>query len=524
VTDDPDAIRPYLEDASAYPGGAAEGVARPDDADEAARLVAALAARGVAFHPQAARSSLTGGAVPIGGVVVSVERMTRVGAVVPHGNRGRVVAGAGVRLSELEGRIAGEGWFFPPIPTYRDAMVGGAVSTNAGGAATFKYGVVRDWVLTVEVVLPNGEILALARGEVVARPGESFRIELAGGEVLEIPVPSYRLPPVKKISAGYFASDPMDLVDLFVGSEGTLGLIVSATLELAPRPAEVVTGLAFVSGTATALALAGSLRDAAVFARRTRDPRGPDVRAIELIDGRGLDILRAHGDGASRRIAIPEGAGAALTFEVEIDETVTRERAASTLAAYLNGGPRPSDGPLVRLFAILDGCGALESLDLATSGDAPRPAAISGLREAVPSRVNEMLAAWRLQDPAVTKVAGDLIVPVEHLPAMVATYERGFAARGLDYAIWGHVSDGNLHPNALCRSAEQVALARDAQLEFACECVARGGAPLSEHGVGRSALKKQILGEFLGDAALAQMRAIKRALDPHGLVAPGVLL
>jgi D-lactate dehydrogenase (cytochrome) len=125
--------------------------------------------------------------------------------------------------------------------------------------------------------------------------------------------------------------------------------------------------------------------------------------------------------------------------------------------------------------------------------------------------------------PGVTKVAGDLIVPFERLREMMHVYAEGFERRGLQYAVWGHLADGNLHPNALPRNQEEGARAIEALLEFADEAARRGGCPLSEHGVGRNPVKQEMLKRFLGDEAVGQMRRIKRALDPPGRFAPGVL-
>ena len=148
---------------------------------------------------------------------------------------------------------------------------------------------------------------------------------------------------------------------------------------------------------------------------------------------------------------------------------------------------------------------------------------LMALREAVPQRVGEMLAERRRADPEVEKVGGDLIVPFEHLREMMRIYAEGFERRGLEYAIWGHLADGNLHPNALPRDAEQVRLATEALYEFAGAVASRGGCPLSEHGVGRSPVKQEMLRRFLGNAAVARMRQTKRALDPDGRFSPGVI-
>ena len=114
-------------------------------------------------------------------------------------------------------------------------------------------------------------------------------------------------------------------------------------------------------------------------------------------------------------------------------------------------------------------------------------------------------------------------MPFDHLREALELYADGFARRGLEFAVWGHFADGNLHPNALPRTREEVALGIEAQLEFADEVTRRGGCPLSEHGVGRSPVKQEMLRRFLGNAAVARMRRIKKALDPESRFAPGVL-
>lgn len=519
---DPAILGAYLDDASGNLPGAAAGLLRPSSEEEAAAWLRATAGAGTPVLPQAARSSLTGGAVPSGEVVVSVEKLGRIGTVSGPGADARVRVGAGVRLDELQRHLAERGLYYPPVPTFQEAMIGGTASTNAGGAATFKYGVTRQWVRGLRVLLWNGDVLELERGRSVERGGGEFRILLSDGSEARVPVPTYRLPDLKKVSAGYHASDPMDLVDLFVGAEGTLGLITEVEIGLVALPAAVVTGLAFVRGSGELLALAGDLRDAALEARRNRDPRGPDVRAIEMMDGRSLALLREHGDARRLRVEIPPGAGAALLFELELPEATGNERAQDLLAATM-AGEDAEDGPLPRLYRILERRGALETLELAFPEDDRRREALREFREAVPKRVNEILASFRLDDPGAKKVGGDLIVPFERLGEMLRIYEEGFSRRGLEYAIWGHASDGNLHPNAIPRTSAEARLAAEALLEFAGEATRRGGCPLSEHGVGKSPVKQETMRRFLGDAAIREMRAIKSALDPSWRMAPGVL-
>lgn len=495
---DPAILEGYLEDASGAPPGEAAGLLRIESEEQAAAFLRDTLPTGVRVLFQAARTSLTGCAVPRGEVVLSVERMQRIGPLEDDS----ITVQPGVRLDELQEHLAPLGFFYPPAPTYQQAMLGGTVSTNAGGAVTFKYGVTRDWVRALRVVLFNGDVLVLERGDRIARQGERFEIPLSGGERLKVPVPDYTLPKLKKISAGYHASDPMDLIDLFIGSEGTLGLITEITLDVAPLPAAVVGALAFLPSFKSAYELSAEMRSGV-----------PGLRSIEFMDINCLSLLRACGADSRLRIEIPKDSRAALLFETELDEPLTDEGAQEIIE---EGDP---EGELAVLLKLLERHGALESLQLAFPEDSDRRKALNEFREAVPLRVSEILRG----SPEVKKIGGDLIVPFDDIPEMMELYRGGFESRRLPYAIWGHISDGNLHPNVLPRTAEEVERGHDAMLEFADEVAKRGGCPLSEHGVGRSPLKQELLRRFLGEDAIKSMQAIKRALDPPERLAPGVL-
>jgi D-lactate dehydrogenase (cytochrome) len=153
----------------------------------------------------------------------------------------------------------------------------------------------------------------------------------------------------------------------------------------------------------------------------------------------------------------------------------------------------------------------------------PTASQLEHASEAVPATVNALVAAARAIDPGIEKTAGDMVVPFDRLADSLALYREVFVRRGLDHAIWGHISDGNLHPNVLPRSMDDVERGREAILEIARAIVSMGGAPLAEHGVGRSTVKQRLLRELYGDEGIEQMRAVKRALDPEWKLAPGVI-
>jgi D-lactate dehydrogenase (cytochrome) len=510
---DPDVIRSFLEDAAHFPGGHASGMAAPaSEADVAAVLRSAAT-----VLPIGAQSSLTGGATPLGEVLLSASRMNRILDV----GTDSVRVQAGVTLVALDAALAQAGKYYPPSPTFAGAFVGGVIATNAAGAATFKYGTTRDWVRAMTVVLPSGDVLDVERGVTVADLDGRLEIGLRD-RIAQLEVPRYRMPQVPKVSAGYFAAPGMDLIDLFIGSEGTLGVITEATLRVVKtRPAMCLAFVPFNDRRA-ALDVVTRLRDAARDTWRTGDPQGLDISAIEHMDARSLALLRE--DGADRRsgVAIPSGAAIALLITIELAPETTAADAFDEIGrARERDAP---DSPLRRLCGLLDDAGVLDAVEIALPGDHARAAQLLALREEVPAAVNARVGrAKHTIDPRIAKTAADMIVPFESVETVLVMYEEEFRRRGLDAAVWGHISDGNLHPNVIPHSIADVESGKEAILSFGREVIRLGGSPLAEHGVGRHPIKQQLLQELYGPEGIAQMRAVKRALDPEWKMAPGVL-
>jgi D-lactate dehydrogenase (cytochrome) len=501
----------FLEDAAHYPGGHAAGVVLPRDASE----VADALARCRSALPVGAQSSLTGGATPFGETVLSTSRMTRILEL----SAAQIRVQAGVTVAAMQERLAAAGAWFPPAPTFTGACAGGIVATNAAGASTFKYGTTREWVEGLTVVLADGTMLELNRGQYRAR-GYDVELPTRSG-TLRIAVPRYAMPQVPKRSAGYHAAPDMDLVDLFIGSEGTLGVITDVTFRiLSPAPS---TAFAMVPSTSEqqALALVESLRDASRRTWNDRDPNGINVAAIEHMDRRSLEIAREDGVLARHNVSLPDDTGIALLVQLEVPASVTPDAAYEQIASALESAA--ADSPLGRFCRALDAAGLFARAEIALPSQR-RIEDLIAVREAVPEGVNRRVGdAKRTVDERITKTAADMIVPFERFAEMMEIYRRGFAARGLDYAIWGHISDGNVHPNVIPGSYDDVVQGREAILDFGREVTRLGGSPLAEHGVGRNPIKQALLRQMYGEEGIEQMRAVKRALDPGWKLAPGVI-
>ena len=510
---DPDVLASFLEDAAHFPGGFAAGIALPASEGEVAGVVRTAAS----VLAIGAQSSLTGGATPRGEMLLSTSRLNHIVATGDDWIR----AEAGVTLVGLDAALAKLGKHYPPVPTFTGAFVGGIVATNAAGAATFKYGTTRDWVRALTVVLANGEVLDIERGRTTAHPDGFFDIVLSG-RTARVPVPRYRMPDVVKLSAGYFAAPGMDLIDLFIGSEGTLGVITEATLRVLPRRPGMCLAFVPFDDRDAALAFVTRLRDAARETWRTNDPRGMDVSAIEHMDARCLALLREDGADRANGVAIPDGTVMALLVTLELPAAMDGARAFDEI-----GRAREPDAPdtaLVRFCRALDDAGVFDRVEIAVPGDAAREHQLLALREAVPAGVNARVGRAKQQvDARIAKTAADMIVPFDRLGELLTIYDEEFRRRGLDAAVWGHISDGNLHPNVIPRSMDEAESGKAAILAFGREVIRLGGSPLAEHGVGRNRVKQQLLLELYGPDGVDQMRAVKRSLDPDFKLAPGVL-
>ena len=409
----------------------------------------------------AARTSTTAGPVPFGGWLLSLERLNRIVAIGPD----RATAQAGVYLGAFQTEIEASGRFYPPDPTSRnECTLGGSVACNASGARTFRYGPTRPWVEALEVVLPDGQIRRFKRGDPVPDAW---------------PVPRWTEPQVKT-AAGYYPAE--DAVDVFIGSEGTLGIVTEVTVRLTDLPSSVLGVLAYFPNRATAVAF---MRTARASARADREGE-LSPRCLEYLDKGCLAFAKA------RFGAVPEGAGAAMFCEQEV------------MACG-------EDVHMTAWFDALTDAGALVDETLFSSDPGSR-AALLALRHAVPAGVNEQAVR-----NGMPKVATDLSVPDDALDVMLDAYE----AAPMRSALFGHLGDNHLHLNLLPSTVEELATARAFYVELARRAVALGGSVSGEHGIGKT--KKNQLALMVDAATLDAFRALKLHLDPASVLGRGTM-
>ncbi len=442
---------PYAEDWRRLYQGKTPAVLRPADTAEVARVVVACAEAGVALVPQGGNTSMVGGATPSPdgrALVLSLSRLNRVRSIDPIDLT--VTLEAGVILKAAQNAAAEAGCLLPlSISSEGTAQIGGVLATNAGGNNTVRYGNARDLVLGLEVVLPDGQVWNGLRR-------------------------------LRKDNTGYC------LRQLFVGSEGTLGVITAAVLKLVPQPREREVALCTVASVQGALDL---------YTRFNRsDPAA--IQAFEYMSGAGVDFVLRH---------IP---GVSLPFEP-----------ASHYVLVELATPRIGAGLRASMEAVLTG--AMEE-DMVSN---------AVIAESEAQRAN----LWKLREEHAeaqkregASVKNDVSVPVSKVPELL---ERAQAAAallmpGMRMVPFGHMGDGNIHLNFEQPEAMDAAvfLAQDhAIMDMVGEIVqSLDGSFSAEHGVGM--LKPYMMPSWRGGAELDAMRRIKQALDPRGIMNPGKVL
>ena len=388
----PDLIEPFLSDAAHVPGGFAAGIALPQNAEEVATLVTSAQR----LLPIGAQSSLTGGATPRGEVILNTRADRR------HDDLRQSGASGGRRAPDrAAARARRRRALLPASSDVRRRLRGRHDRHECGRRCNIQYGSTRQWVDGLTLVLADGSLLEIHRGEIAASLDGAFTLQDESGRTVHVPVPSYQMPAVPKLSAGYFAQPQMDLVDLFIGSEGTLAIVVDATLRVIPMPRRAV-ALVMCESDQQALKITAALRREATASWRGEGPL--DVSAIEYIDARALAKTP---DEAFVRAGVtrPSGTSAALLAQIEI--------------------PGADDPALQRLAEVLAKCGVDDIPYFAAPGDDRAARRLLELREAVPSAINALVAAAKARvDPEIQKTAADLVVPFERLEESIALYRR----------------------------------------------------------------------------------------------------
>ncbi|MDQ5846763.1 MAG: FAD-binding oxidoreductase [Acidobacteriota bacterium] len=520
IKSDPDEIHSFLSDASYMREGNASAVVFPESAAEVAEILAAATRDKTPVTISGAGTGTVGGRIPSSGIVLATDKLNQVKSLArDEQGGGRAVAEPGVRLADFQQFVDAEGLLYPPDPTERGCFLGGTVATNASGARTFKYGPTRNYVMRLKIALAAGELIDLRRGELRANLEGRIMIPLPSGVALDVQLPSYRMPQTRKHAAGYYVEPGMDAIDLFIGSEGTLGVIVEIETALLPKPESLLSGVVFFNSEEKLLAFVrdsralslrnrelaetaagrlGALMEKAFEITSRQDPQssdtednlggGLDARALEYFDDQSLNFLR------EKYATIPKEAVGAIFFEQET--TAATEELLMT-----------------QWLTLLERHNALADSSWFATNEQDQ-AKLREFRHQLPVLMNEWFARHRQR-----KVSTDMSVPDEAFPEMLSFYQDALRGSGLRYTIFGHIGDSHVHVNILPRNDDEATTAREIYLRFVKRGVEVGGTISAEHGIGK--MKREYLRMLYSDDHLRQMAVLKRAFDPAGILGRG---
>lgn len=433
-----------------------DSVARPESAEEVVEILRAASSTRTPVTAAGGQSSTTAASIADRGILLSLRSLDRIVDVDTAARTVRVQPGASV--ANVRRAAAEHGLLFTPDPTSEEeATIGGALACNASGARSLRYGTTRDHALALRVVLANGETIELRRAR------------------------------LEKNTVGYaMAQNP---IDWFIGSEGTLGVIVEAEFALLPLPSSV-TGLAIPFE---------SEADALAFVVAARDSGDVNPRCLEYFDHGAVEIVRDSAGADQWNIG---GFGSALVYVEEVgdgdDREVVLERWLELAESH---GARVADARVFESEAELR--------------EARR------LRHAVPACMNERGTSFRAAGGR--KVSTDWAVPYRALHEAVVAARAAAGRQGIAQpVIYGHAGNGHPHENFIARDATELEAVERAVTETLSHVIAAGGTVAAEHGIGK--LKRRWLPLQMSELQIRAMRALKRELDPLDILAPGNVL
>ncbi|RKY96732.1 MAG: FAD-binding oxidoreductase [Ignavibacteriae bacterium] len=477
-----DEIENYLVDAS-NTKGFCDSVCFPETVDDIVHVLKDANIKNIPVTVSGNRTGVTGAGVPTGGIVISTEKLNKI-IDVDEQKRYAVVE-PGVLLSDLEKAVKEKNLFYPPDPTEKSCFIGGNVATNASGARTFKYGSTREYIQELEIVLPDGELITLERNDNFATDF-LLTLKTAAGKIIKLELPDYIMPPTKN-AAGYYCKKNMDAVDLFIGSEGTLGIVTKIKLKLSPLSLNEISCILFFNSEERALQFLTEARNESFKSRKLNSTDTIDATALELFDGNSLNFLR---DEFSN---IPADAIAAIWFEQHCNDNEE-----ALLVKWIN------------LFLKYEGKEE-EAWFAMTDKDREQ---IINFRHAISINVNEYITKNSFR-----KLGTDAAVPDDKFIDFYYAIKSAVEQEQLDYVIYGHAGNSHLHLNMLPKTEDEFEKGRLLYKSICNEAIKLGGTFSAEHGVGKN--KREYLIEMYGEKNVSKMRSLKKTLDPNYILGVG---
>lgn len=479
----PDEIQNFIVDAS-NTKGFCDAVYFPENKEEIIEIIKKANLEKTPVTVSGNHTGLTGAGVPRGGIVISTEKLNKILRINTEENF--AIVQPGVILADFLKELKDKNRLYPPDPTENNCFMGGTVATNASGAKTFKYGSTRNYILELEIILADGEVIKLIRGEGKAKDF-NLVLKTESGKEISLTIPDFEMPKTKNAS-GYFCKKNMDPIDLFIGSEGTLGIISEIKVRLLPATEKLLSCVVFFDNEMNALSFISKARELSCQARDIHQDKIIDALALEYFDEGALKFLSKDFQ------QIPVDSQAAIWFEQEIN----KENEDSVFEKWME---------LISEFG-----GNEESAWFALSEK--DKANIKEFRHAVSWKINEYMA-----EKGFRKLGTDVAVPTEKFEELYYFAKKEVTDAGLRFVNYGHFGDAHMHLNMLPVSEQQFELGKKLYGVICKKAIELGGTVSAEHGIGKN--KTNYLLEMYGEKNVKKMAGIKKKLDSNLILGIG---
>ena len=479
----PDEIQNYLSDASNLKGYC-DAVYIPDNKEEICEILKEANSKKLRVTISGNGTGLSGARVPQGGIVISTENLNKIIEI--NTDEMSAVVEPGVILSDFQSAVNKLNLLYPPDPTETNCFIGGNVATNASGEKTFKYGPTRNYVTELEIILPNGELLNLQRERPKAE-GLQLKFKSDRGTEYNLELPEFEMPKTKNAS-GYYCKKNMDAIDLFIGSEGTLGIVTKIKLKLIPLPENIISSVIFFNNELNAISFVKQAREFSYASGKRILKNSIDALALEFFDEHSLNFLKDDYQN------IPSDAKAAVWFEQETDE-LNEE---SLLQEWMKLVSNHNGDEERAWFAVSD-------------SDKKK---IKEFRHNISLKVADYLSQKN-----VKKLGSDAAVPANKLEEFYVFAKNELSNSGFNYIAYGHIGNSHLHINMLPKNEDEYLKGKDLYKNIYRKAIELGGTISAEHGIGK--LKTEYLIDMYGKNVINKMFAVKKTLDPNLILCRG---
>jgi D-lactate dehydrogenase (cytochrome) len=483
IKKDKSEIENYLSDAANY-SGYCDAVYFPESESDVIDILKNAHSNKTHVTVSGNGTGLTGGRVPEGGLVISTEKLNSI--IQLNLEEKFALVEPGVLLADFQEECNSKGLLYPPDPTEQNCFIGGTIATNSSGAKTFKYGPTRNFVEELRIVLADGEVLDLKRGDNIA-DGYTAKVKTVSGREIVLNIPNYAMPDTKH-SAGYYCKKNMDVIDLFIGSEGTLGVVTKAKLRLVDLAGGFLSSVIFFQDESDALKFVNAARDQSLKSKQAEDKQSINALALEFFDTGSLKYMQEDYPN------IPSEAAAAIWFEQEAEKEF-------------------EDKLIENWMSLAESCNAdLDNSWFAVNESERR--AFKDFRHAISYKITEYISRQ-----GIRKVGTDTAVPNSNFAEYYEYSKNLVRKENIKYIAYGHIGDSHLHMNMLPRDENEYMRAKDIYKKLCSKAVELNGTISAEHGIGK--LKREHLYNMYGEDKIRKMAGLKRALDPDLILSPG---